>query len=99
MVPDSRPGDETVLVPPTRVPHASDSTDRGQDSARRQVALVEGSSPHLSQETRDVLRSRLRIAAVLFFVGLLRIPACAGRSIGTNGARPNIVGCFIRKRA
>src|SRR6185437_2899838 len=34
----------------------------------RQVALVEGSSPHLTQETRDLLRNRLRIAAVLFFI-------------------------------
>jgi serine/threonine-protein kinase len=33
------------------------------------VALIEGSTPHLTQETRDLLRSRLRIAAVLFFVG------------------------------
>ena len=49
-----------------------------RDSARRQVAIIEGSAPHLSQETRDLLRGRLRIAAVLFFVGffafLLRWP-------------------------
>jgi eukaryotic-like serine/threonine-protein kinase len=77
-VPPSAPGNETVLVPPPRFPQASDSTDRGNDSARRQVALVEGSAPHLSQETQDLLRGRLRIAAVLFFVGffafLLRWP-------------------------
>ena len=76
--PASLPGDETVLVAPPRFPQASDSTSRGNDSARRQVALVEGSAPHLSQETRDVLRNRLRIAAVLLFVGffafLLRWP-------------------------
>ncbi len=69
--PPSLPGDETILVAPPRFPQASDSTDRGSDSARRQVALVEGSAPHLSQETRDLLRGRLRIAAVLFFVGFL----------------------------
>jgi serine/threonine-protein kinase len=76
--PPSRPGDETVLVAPPRLPRANDSTDRGRDSARRQIALIEGSAPHLSQETRDVLRNRLRIAAVLLFVGfaafLLRWP-------------------------
>ena len=33
------------------------------------MALVEGSAPHLSAETRDLLRNRLRIAAVMFFVG------------------------------
>jgi hypothetical protein len=76
--PPSLPGDETILVAPPRFPQASDSTDRGSDSARRQVALVEGSAPHMSQETRDLLRGRLRIAAVLFFVAffafLLRWP-------------------------
>lgn len=77
--PPSLAGDETVLVAPPRFPHASDSASRGNDdSARRQVALVEGSAPHLSQETRDVLRNRLRIAAVMLFVGffafLLRWP-------------------------
>jgi eukaryotic-like serine/threonine-protein kinase len=73
----SRPGDETILVPP-RPSQVRDSTDVRQDSARRQVALVEGSAPHMTQETRDLLRNRLRIAAVLFFVGffafLLRWP-------------------------
>ncbi|MGD9633212.1 MAG: serine/threonine protein kinase [Pirellulales bacterium] len=71
-------GDETVLVPPSRYKHAEDPTNRMSDSARRQVALVEGSAPHMSQETRDVLRNRLQIAAVLFFIGffafLLRWP-------------------------
>ena len=40
-----------------------------RDEARRHVALVEGSTPHMSAETRDLLRNRLRIAAILFFVG------------------------------
>ena len=95
----SRPGDETVLVAPPRFPQANDSTDRGNDSARRQVALVEGSAPHLSQETRDVLRNRLRIAAVLFFIGffafLLRWPILLG---GVGPARV-IAGCCIRMSA
>lgn len=76
--PASLPGEETVLVSPPPAPRAPSSWDPVRDSARRQVALVEGSAPHLSQETRDVLRGRLRITAVLFFVAffvfLLRWP-------------------------
>jgi len=76
--PHSLPGDETVLVAPPRHGLAEDPTNKMSDSARRQVALVEGSAPHMSQETREILRNRLRIAAVLFFIGffsfLLRWP-------------------------
>ena len=36
-----------------------------------QVALVEGSGPELSQETRHLLRDRLRLAAGLMFFGYL----------------------------
>jgi len=36
--------------------------------ALRGVALVEGSTPHLTAETRDLLRHRLRLAAILFFI-------------------------------
>src|SRR5262249_39255016 len=39
-------------------------------SARRRVALVEGSTPHMSGETENLLRRRLRIVALLLFVGL-----------------------------
>ena len=35
----------------------------------RRIALVEGSTPHLSSETRDLLRSRLRTVALLLFAG------------------------------
>ena len=59
--------------------HPSHSLDRPKESssgdiraeARRGVALVEGSTPHLSAETRDLLRNRLRLAAIMFFVGFL----------------------------
>jgi serine/threonine-protein kinase len=61
---------ETVLLPRTPAGRANqDSDGRVRQEARRQVALVEGSTPHLSAETRDLLRNRLRIAAILFFVG------------------------------
>jgi len=38
-------------------------------AARGKVALVEGSAPHLSQETRALLRDRLRMVALLLSVG------------------------------
>jgi serine/threonine-protein kinase len=60
---------ETIVVP-QRVnsdSHSSDERVRGE--ARRQVALVEGSTPQMSAETRDLLRNRLRITAILFFIG------------------------------
>jgi serine/threonine-protein kinase len=46
-----------------------DASDQLRNAARRNVALVEGSTPHLSVETRNVLRARLRAAAVLLFIG------------------------------
>ena len=39
------------------------STAQLNQSARRRVALVEGSTPHMSSETRSLLRRRLRIVA------------------------------------
>ena len=62
--------DETVFIPRSKSDNLNSGSDGGvRQEARRQVALVEGSTPHLSAETRDLLRNRLRIAAVLFFVG------------------------------
>ncbi len=61
---------ETLVVP--RSAQSDDDSSNGnavRAEARRHVALVEGSTPHLSAETRDLLRNRLRIAAILFFVG------------------------------
>jgi eukaryotic-like serine/threonine-protein kinase len=44
-------------------------SDHVEESARRRVALVEGSTPHMSSETRSLLRMRLRIVSVLLGVG------------------------------
>lgn len=44
-------------------------TQQLRASARRRVALVEGSAPGQSQETRDLLRNRLRIVAILLCAG------------------------------
>lgn len=49
----------------------SGSTDRLRQAARRLVHVVEGSPPHLSTETRDVLRGRLLAVSLLFFGGFL----------------------------
>lgn len=57
------PFDPTIdAVPPT--------PSRNPDS-HRAVALVEGSTPELSAETNDLLRDRLRVAALLLSGGLL----------------------------
>lgn len=40
-------------------------------AAHQRVALVEGSTPHMSSETQEVLRGRLRAAALLLFTGFL----------------------------
>jgi serine/threonine-protein kinase len=65
-------GADTVAMPRLRLRGKKiDSAAAAREDARRQIALVEGSTPHISAETRDLLRSRLRIAAVLFFIGFL----------------------------
>ncbi|MCC6493376.1 MAG: serine/threonine protein kinase [Pirellulales bacterium] len=60
---------ETVEAPRSLLPDAVSSTAKIRDSANRRVALVEGSAPHLSAETRELLRRRLRIVALLLFAG------------------------------
>jgi serine/threonine-protein kinase len=66
----SSTGAETVIAPRVTPEAPSDSdSDSMRGEARRNVALVEGSTPHLSAETRDLLRNRLRITAILFFIG------------------------------
>jgi serine/threonine-protein kinase len=70
---------ETVLVPRYQQngQAVSDSGGDASDSARlradarQHVALVEGSRPHLSAETAELLRSRLRLAAIVVFVCFL----------------------------
>jgi len=44
-------------------------TQQLRDSARRRVALIEGSGPGQSQEIRDLLRNRLRTVAILLGLG------------------------------
>jgi eukaryotic-like serine/threonine-protein kinase len=67
----SLPNDETLVALSIDSGSQTSSNSRLREEARGKIALVEGSTPHLSSETREVLRSRLRIAAVLFFVTFL----------------------------
>jgi serine/threonine-protein kinase len=62
-------GAETVIAPQPLLRDRDSSAERARNEARRHVAIVEGSTPHMSAETRDLLRNRLRITAILFFVG------------------------------
>ena len=57
-------GDETVDAPVLEENSVS-------HSVHRLVALIEGSTPHMSAETQDLLRGRLRAAALLLFAGFL----------------------------
>ncbi len=45
------------------------SPGRSATMMRAPVALVQGSSPHLSGEVHDVLRTRLRAVAIMMFIG------------------------------
>lgn len=67
--PSSIHGAETIIAARPFVTEGDSSGDRMRQEARKVVALVEGSTPHLSAETRDLLRNRLRMAAIVFFVG------------------------------
>ena len=60
---DSSPYDKTVEIP-------SPASPAGRD-VRHDVAFVEGSTPQLSAETDLLLKSRLRTASLLLFVGYL----------------------------
>jgi len=60
---------ETIESPlPLRLSTASESQEL-RNSSRRRVALVEGTVPGQTQETRALLRNRLRIVAILLFAG------------------------------
>ncbi len=65
----------TIEAPRRRFETDSDDSRPLKESARRRVALVEGSTPHMSSETRSLLRSRLRIVAVLLGIGFTAFAA------------------------
>jgi serine/threonine-protein kinase len=59
----------TIEAPRRKFGRPKDSDHINDDSARRRVALVEGSTPHMSGETRCLLRKRLRIVALILGAG------------------------------
>ncbi len=63
------PTDETTVLPP--VGHVENGKSRTHESVRMEIALVAGSAPHLTAETRDLLRRRLRIVASLLLACFL----------------------------
>jgi serine/threonine-protein kinase len=64
-----RPDDPTVetLLPSGSHSDLSRSVASKGDSGRLGVALIEGSAPELAHETLELLRSRLRMAALVLF--------------------------------
>lgn len=68
--------EETIDSPATPEAIANSTSQELQNRVRQRVALVEGNTPHLSEETLSLLRDRLRIVAILllaiFGVFLLR---------------------------
>ncbi len=62
---------ETIESASPLLDQQSHSTNSGQfrASARRLVALIDGSGPGHTQETRELLRKRLRIVAILLAAG------------------------------
>ncbi|QDU55809.1 serine/threonine protein kinase [Aeoliella mucimassa] len=62
------PNQET-LEAPSPIPTRTSSGDQLREAARKLVNVVEGSTPHLSSETRDVLQIRLLAASAMFSAG------------------------------
>jgi hypothetical protein len=58
-----------LLVTPGPLGAPSPSSAENRAAVRQRVAIVEGSAPHLSQETLNVLRDRLRVVAIILCAG------------------------------
>jgi serine/threonine-protein kinase len=59
---------ETIEAPRRALRRANDQASPSP-SVRRKIALVTDGTPHMSGETHALLRRRLRIAAVMLFIG------------------------------
>ena len=65
------------MATPERIDSVAETMDAPPDLAdsgpreQRAVALVAGSTPHLSSETQTLLRSRIRAAGLVLFAGFL----------------------------
>lgn len=87
---------ETIETPLKLLGKAKPSSSIDNRVAARQgIAIVEGSAPHLSQETLNVLRDRLRIVAILLCAGfgtfLLR-SFSAFDEVTAKGSFPLLIG-------
>ena len=83
--------DETVFMPRHAADRPSPDSDgsdgRVRQEARKQVALVEGSTPHLSAETRDVLAQPAAASPRSCSSSGSRCSWFAGSFSGTSGYR------------
>jgi serine/threonine-protein kinase len=70
-VSDSDPAfaNAVTIEAPRQAVARGDSSARMKAAARQGVALVEGSTPHMSDEVRCLLRKRLRVVALLLSTG------------------------------
>ena len=81
---------ETIEAPASLLGLGSE-TGQLRASARRRVALIEGSAPGQSQETRDLLRNRLRIVAILLCAGFATFLLKSFWSFGEYATGPHAI--------
>lgn len=81
---------ETIETP-TLLSKMGSDTDHLRASARRRVALIEGSAPGQTQETRDLLRNRLRLVAILLCAGFAAFLLKSFWSIGEYTQGPHAI--------
>lgn len=58
-----------TIESPSPLRHLATDSEELRNSARKRVALIEGSAPGQTQETHELLRNRLRIVAILLCAG------------------------------
>ena len=72
-----------------------DSSNHLRQEVRRNVALIEGSAPQMAVETRRVLRSRLRAAAVVLFIGFAAFLVWCTINLSVAGAWADFGALFL----
>ena len=87
--PVSYPNNDETIAASISLDLLQGDTKHNRAAARGKVALVEGSSPHLSHETRALLRDRLRMVALLLFAGFAVFLVRAFWTYGSHIAGPN----------
>ena len=86
--PEVHPGVAETIASSISLDELNEDTVRNHPSMRAKVALVEGSTPHLSAETRALLRDRLKVAALLLAAGFAAFLLFNFWSLFTRGMGP-----------